>query len=133
LGQTQSMYGQSEQAAETFRRGADLFKRSHRELWLEFEAAFLNIASFVVSLRVDALARLESLAASIPNDRPASAAERSPLALPAYNRAWTVPPAAQHATLARRALGDRALGGERAPDAAENMTATLASFALYSC
>jgi DNA-binding CsgD family transcriptional regulator/tetratricopeptide (TPR) repeat protein len=126
LGQTQFRYGQYEQAARTFRRGADLFARRDRELWLGFEAAFFSPAVLVVSLRADAIRRLESLVASVPEQGPTSTAERALLALLAANRALTVPPAAQHATLARRALGSGALVGDLA---AESMVANPAIFA----
>src|SRR5207247_335277 len=63
LGRTLYRYARHEEAAETFRRGAELFERHDRELWLMFEAAFILAAWFILSLRAEALTRLETLVA----------------------------------------------------------------------
>ncbi|MBS1870062.1 MAG: AAA family ATPase [Actinobacteria bacterium] len=130
LGQTLFRYGRHPEAAETFRRGADLFAERDRERALEFEAAFMCAAQYVGSMRPAAFARLEAMVEQIPEQRPRSAAERVLLAIVALLRTEAAPPVSPHVQLAREALGGSALLREQT---SESMAANLAIIALLWC
>jgi ATP/maltotriose-dependent transcriptional regulator MalT len=127
LGQTLYRYGRHEEAATTFRRGADLLRGRDDSLWLMFEGAFMCCAQYLASVRADAVARLESLVASLPATAPSTAAERVLLANLALHRATNVAPATDAVTLARQALGDGVLLREQTSD---SMAVNLAIIAL---
>lgn len=123
LGLTLFRYGRHLEAAETFRRGADLFADSERTTGLRFEGAFMCVAMYVAPLLAEAGRRLESIAAPIIEHGPANAEERVLLAVLAERRAGTRPPARANAALAELAIGAGALLREQTSDSlAVNLT-----------
>jgi len=126
LGRTLYRYGRQEEAAETFRRGIELFEGRDAELARMFEGAFLCAALFVVSAHAEVVERLERRAAEIGGRAPRSSFERVVLAALSMYRSMTAPSVAV-ARIARLALGDGELLRE---ETSEGMAANLAIGAL---
>ncbi|MER6936222.1 AAA family ATPase [Nocardioides sp. NPDC127514] len=106
LGQTLFRYGRSAEALTVFRRGADDFAPSDRELALRFEAGYLASAAYLVDRPKDAVQRLEKLAPELEDAPALTPAERLILLHLAVYRAMSEPASPDHAALALAALGD---------------------------
>jgi ATP/maltotriose-dependent transcriptional regulator MalT len=127
LGQTLYRYGRAADAAESFRRGATIFREYDRELGLMFDGALMCCAMQLIPIRESEMRRLASLVSEIPADRSPTAAERTLLAVRCCNLALGVPPASNAVDLAHVALGDGALLREQT---SESMAVNLAIIAL---
>jgi len=127
LGQTLFRYGRPAAALEVFRRGADDFAASDRELSLRFEAGYLASAAYLVGQPREAVERLERLAEDLPDSERLTPAERLILLHLAVYRAMSEPIASDHAALALRALGD---GLQLWHETSDGMTLSHAVLAL---
>jgi len=106
LGQTLFRYGRPAEALTVFRRGADDFADSDREIALRFEAGYLASAAYLVGRPRDAVERLDRLAENLSSPEALTPAERLILLHVSVYRSMSQPVAADHAALALRALGD---------------------------
>ena len=130
LGQTLYRYGRHAAAAETFRRGVDLFAREDDELGRTFEGAFLCCASYVAPMWAEAAARLPAAARDVGDEAAPSASQRVLLANVGFHRSTAIAPAADAAELLLRALGDDAL---LLAQTSESMAVNLSMIALVWC
>jgi DNA-binding CsgD family transcriptional regulator len=127
LGQTLYRYGRHEEAAATFRQGADLMA-GHIELVQTFDAAFMCAADKIPHVLSDADSRLEEYAIQLEDKEALTSAERVLLACLALRSAMRViRDADEVAAITTRALGDGALLAEQSP---ESMVVYLAVEAL---
>jgi DNA-binding CsgD family transcriptional regulator len=127
LGQTLYRYGRHEEAAATFRQGADVME-GHEELVRTFDAAFMCAAQHIPHVLPDADRRLEEYALQLEDKARLTAAERVMLACVALRSAMrSTREAGEVASITMRALGDGALLEEQSP---ESMVVYLAVEAL---
>lgn len=127
LGQTLFRYGRSAEALTVFRRGADDFSATDRELALRFEAGYLASAAYLVDRPKDAVERLAKLAPHLGDASELTAAERLVLLHLAVYRAMSEPGAPDHAALTLAALGD---GLQLWHETSDGMTLSHAVLAL---
>jgi DNA-binding CsgD family transcriptional regulator len=127
LGHTLFQYGRHQEAATTFRRGADMFRERDHDVALRFEVAYACVAMYVAPLIADARARLERAAAPVLTAGPATPGERALLSVLAHARSRASPPAQANAALAQAALGDGALLREQTSD---SLVVSLEIYAL---
>ncbi|WP_342659990.1 hypothetical protein Rruber_04259 [Rhodococcus ruber] len=130
LGQTLFRYGRPAEALTVFRRGADAFTGSDRDLALRFEAGYMASASYLVDRPHEAHERVSVLAASFPLQAALSSAERLLVLHLAVFRAMSEPRSTDHADLVLRALGD---GVKLWRETSDGMTISHAILALTWC
>lgn len=130
LGQTLYRYGRHADAAQTFRRGAELFEPRDPEEALAFEAAYMCAATFVAPAHGAAMARLEAVVEARNGAGEDTVADRVLLANLAVRRIGTQPGIDGHAELIRRALGDGAL---LRAETSDSMAVNIAIAGLIFC
>ena len=106
LGQTLFRYGRPAEALTVFRKGADAFTDTNRDLTLRFEAGYMASAAYLVDRPPEAHQRVSALALTFPAQSQRTSAERLLILHLAVFRAMSEPRSADHAQLVLEALGD---------------------------
>jgi DNA-binding NarL/FixJ family response regulator len=130
LGQTLFRYGRPAEALTVFRRGADTFTDTDRDLALRFEAGYMASAAYLVDRPPEAHQRVSALAAAFPTQSELSSAERLLILHLAVFRAMSEPRSADHAELILHTLGDSVKLWRETSD---GMTISHAILALTWC
>ncbi|MDV6285054.1 helix-turn-helix transcriptional regulator [Rhodococcus jostii] len=130
LGQTLFRYGRPAEALTVFRKGADTFTHTDRDLALRFEAGYMASAAYLVDRPHEAHQRVSALATTFPAQSELTSAERLLILHLAVFRAMSEPRSADHAELVLRALGDSVKLWRETSD---GMTISHAILALTWC
>lgn len=130
LGQTLFRYGRPSEALTVFRRGADAFRETDREISLRFEAGYMASSSYLVDKPHEAHERVAELAESFPPAAELSSAERLLVLHLGVFRAMSLPKSSEHAELVLQALGDAVQLWRQTSD---GMTISHAVLALTWC